>query len=61
MEKWWKDNFKCHSCGKSCSIDNPCMWIGLPTYCKTCYDRICEEDRWRGLEYYRETGEDYPK
>ena len=54
-------SLKCHSCGSTASPDNPVMWWGIPTYCKPCYERIVAEGRWKGLQHYDRTGEEYPK
>jgi len=54
-------NLICHSCGKECSPENPCTWIGIPTYHTPCFARIRKEGRWNGMEYYKKVWREYPK
>jgi hypothetical protein len=30
-------NLKCHSCGSKITPENPCVWLGKPTYCVLCW------------------------
>jgi len=60
----YKLNLKCHSCNSKITPKNRCVWLGIPTYCTKCFERIRNytgENRWKGIQYYERTGEQYPK
>jgi len=60
-----KLKLECYSCKSKITPTNPCVWLGIPTYCTKCFKRIrsnyTDSNRWKGLMYYDRTGEEYPK